>query len=63
MPSGPIATATRGATATTTASGRITADAQHVRALRHALAEYDIRSYSLRAASRLGEVVGYDLKR
>ena len=43
--------------ATATASGRITAEPQHVRALRHALAEYDLRTYSLRAGSRLAEVL------
>jgi hypothetical protein len=32
-------------------------DAQHVRALRHALAEYDLRTYTLRAGSRLAEVL------
>jgi uncharacterized protein (DUF58 family) len=33
------------------------ADPQHVRALRHALAEYDLRTYTLRAGSRLAEVL------
>jgi hypothetical protein len=55
-----VATAT---TATTTenlpvnrrASGP--SDAQQVRALRHALAEYDLRTYTLRAGSRLAEVL------
>jgi uncharacterized protein (DUF58 family) len=32
-------------------------DAQQVRALRHALAEYDLRTYTLRAGSRLAEVL------
>jgi len=33
-------------------------DPQHVRALRHALAEYDLRTYTLRAGSQLAEVLG-----
>ncbi len=32
-------------------------DAQQVRALRHALAEYDLRTYTVRAGSRLAEVL------
>jgi uncharacterized protein (DUF58 family) len=32
-------------------------DAQQTRALRHALAEYDLRTYTLRAGSRLAEVL------
>jgi uncharacterized protein (DUF58 family) len=44
-------------TAAATLPPPTSADPQHVRALRHALAEYDIPTYTLRAGRRLAEVL------